>query len=146
MKLHPIHINEDRTNVLYTSEDCQLALNMWEEFYPEIGFHMPWVGYFIEHENVIVGTCAFTGAPVNNRVEISYWTFKQNEGKGIATAACHALIGIAKDADPAVTIFAKTAPERNASTAILEKCGFVFSGIVQDHEIGDAWEWILKEK
>lgn len=44
-----------------------------------------------------------------------------------------------------ITVIAKTAPEKNASTKILERNGFVFSTIVQDHEIGDAWEWVLSK-
>jgi hypothetical protein len=26
----------------------------------------------------------------------------------------------------------------------LERNGFAFTGIVQDEDIGDAWEWMLK--
>jgi RimJ/RimL family protein N-acetyltransferase len=143
--LEPIKLNEDRTKEEYSNEDCQNALNMWEEYYPKIGFHFPWVGYFVKRNNMIVGCCAFTGPPVNNRAEVSYWTFKQFEGQGISTNSCRQLIAIAKNADPAIIITAKTAPEKNASTTILERCGFAFSGIVQDHEIGDAWEWTLNE-
>ena len=49
-----------------------------------------------------------------------------------------------KQYDPTLLITAKTAPEHNASTKILEKNGFVFTAIVQDDEIGDAWLWKLK--
>lgn len=146
LTFEPIKLHEDKARGEFSSEDSQLALKMWEEYYPKIGFHFPWVGYFIKRDNIIVGSCAFTGPPVNNRAEVSYWTYKQYEGQGIATDACRQLITIAKNADPAITIIAKTAPEKNASTTILERSGFVFSGIVQDHEIGDAWEWTLKEQ
>jgi [ribosomal protein S5]-alanine N-acetyltransferase len=146
LELEPIPLHADKTRPEYASEDCQLGLKMWEEYYPTIGFNTPWIGYFIKQDNIIVGSCAFTGTPNNNRVEVSYWTFKQHEGKGIASHACRELISIAKAANPAITIFAKTAPEKNASTSILEKNGFIFTGIVQDHEIGDAWEWTLQDK
>lgn len=46
--------------------------------------------------------------------------------------------------DPQLLITAKTAPVHNASTKILQKNGFEFSGKVQDDEIGDAWLWVLK--
>jgi [ribosomal protein S5]-alanine N-acetyltransferase len=141
--LHPISLNEDKTKPEYSSEDCQLLLKMWEEYYPKIGFHLPWVGYLVKRNNVIVGSVAFTGPPENNTVEVSYWTFKQFEAQGISTASCRQLISIAKETDPNIIVTAKTAPEKNASTSILEKCGFVFSGVVQDHEIGDAWGWVL---
>ena len=143
--LEPIKMNEDKTKELFASEDCQMALKMWEEYYPQIGFNMPWVGYFVKRGDLIVGSCAFNGPPIHKKVEISYWTFKQFEGQGISTQACRQLISIAKTTDPEIIITAKTAPEKNASSTILERNDFVFSGIVQDHEIGDAWEWTLKK-
>lgn len=143
ISLEPIKLNEDKTNPIYASEDCQETLKMWEEYYPKIGFTPPWNGYFVKRANQFVGCCAFTGKPVENRVEISYWTFKEFEGQGIASLACKELLLIAKRTDSTIQVMAKTAPENNASTKILERNGFVFSKVVQDHEIGDAWEWLL---
>ena len=144
LTLEPIRLDQDRTKHAYASEDCQHVFKMWEAYYPKIGFHLPWIGYFVKLDHQIVGCCAYTGPPVNNTVEISYWTFKEFEGQGIATGSCRQLIAIAKAEDPSIRIIAKTAPEKNASTTILERCGFAFSGVVQDHEIGDAWEWTLQ--
>jgi RimJ/RimL family protein N-acetyltransferase len=143
LSIEPIPLNADKSADVYASEDCQSLLKMWEEYYPQIGFNRPWVGYFVKQDEEIVGSCAFTGPPTDNRIEVSYWTFKEHEGKGIATFACRELISLAKATDPSLAIVAKTAPENNASTAVLKRNGFVFSGIVQDHEIGDAWEWVL---
>ncbi len=143
LNLEPIKHNEDKTKEIYASEDCQTLLSMWEEFYPNIGFNLPWVGYFVKHNNKIIGSCALIKKPGDKKVEISYWTFKEREGKGIASWACKELIAIARKADANSIITAKTAPENNASTKILQKNGFVFLGVVQDHEIGDAWEWTL---
>ncbi len=95
-------------------------------------------------QDKIVGCCSFVGQPQDGKVEVSYWTFKEFEAQGITSFACSELVKIAKQADPNVTITAKTAPEKNASTKILEKNNFVFTEIVQDEEIGDAWLWILK--
>lgn len=145
LELEPISVNEDKTKEIYASEDCQNLINMWIEYYPKIGFNFPWIGYFIKYDGRIVGSCAFTGKPINNKVEISYWTFKEMEGIGISTWACKKLISVAYDKDSNIIIVAKTQPEKNASTKILEKNGFVFSGVVQDEEIGDAWEWTLQK-
>jgi RimJ/RimL family protein N-acetyltransferase len=145
MKLIPITQQEDKTNELYNSADCQTLLSLYDDFYPKIGYHFPWVGYFIVRQDKIVGSCSFVGQPIDGKVELSYWTFKEFEGQGIASFACKELVTIAKQANPSLTITAKTAPEHNASTKILENNNFVFTAIVQDDEIGDAWLWTLKK-
>lgn len=64
----------------------------------------------------------------------------------MASFACKELVTIANRTDPSLTIIAKTAPEHNASTKILENNNFVFTEIVQDEEIGDAWLWSHQNK
>lgn len=144
MKLIAIQINEDKSKTVFLTKDCQDLLEAYENYYPIIGFHFPWVGYFIFNDNKIVGSCGFTGIPTNDQVEIAYWTFKEFENQGIASFACKELIKIAKNKNKNIKIIAKTAPEHNASTKILEKNNFIYSEIVQDDEIGDAWLWKLK--
>jgi RimJ/RimL family protein N-acetyltransferase len=134
----------DRPKDGQNGEDCRKLLDMWDDYYPKIGYHPPWLGYFIKRNGQIVGACGFTGPPKGNRVEVSYWTFTDYEGQGIATEACKQLVTLAKTAEPSIDIVAKTQPFHNASTKILERNHFVFMGVVQDHEIGDAWEWIFK--
>lgn len=144
MNLKPITLQEDKTNEMYASADCQQLLSMYDDFYPKIGFNIPWVGYFVVRQDKIVGSCGFVGQPKDGKVEIAYWTFKEFEGQGIASFACKELVTIAKQTNPNVTITAKTAPEHNASTKILENNNFAFTEIVQDEEIGDAWLWTHK--
>ncbi|HET6225027.1 MAG TPA: GNAT family N-acetyltransferase [Bacteroidia bacterium] len=145
MILKPLTLNEDKTNEAYASSDCQQLLSMYDDFYPKIGFHPPWIAYFVVKQNQIVGSCSFVGQPQNGKVEIAYWTFKEFEGQGIASFACKELVAIAMKTDPKLTITAKTAPEHNASTKILEKNLFKFTEIVQDEEIGNAWLWTYKK-
>ena len=144
MDLIPITLNEDKTNNAYASADCQQLLSMYDEYYPKIGFNVPWIAYFVVRQDQIVGSCSFIGKPQDGKVEIAYWTFKEFEGQGIASFACRELVSIATQTDQTVIITAKTAPEHNASTKILENNNFVFSEIVQDEEIGDAWLWTHK--
>ncbi len=144
MKLRAITQQEDKTNEQYASADCQQLLSMYDEFYPKIGFIFPWVGYFVISQDQIVSSCGFVGQPKNGKVEIAYWTFKNFEGQGLASFACKELVDLAYQTDPGLTITAKTAPNHNASTKILENNNFVFSEIVQDEEIGDAWLWTHK--
>lgn len=146
MKISAITISEDKTQEIYASSDCQLLINSMNEFYQEIGFHLPWVGYFVIKDNQVVGTGGFTGPPQEGCVEIAYWTFKEFEGQGVASFTCQALVALATQTDPTLIITAKTKPENNASTKILQKNGFEFAGIVQDHEIGDAWLWKITSK
>lgn len=143
MKLITIQINEDKSKTIFSSKDCQDVLEAYENYYQIIGFNLPWVGYFIYKDEKIIGSCGFTGKPTNGQVEIAYWTFKEFENKGIASFACQELIKIAKKKNEKIKIIAKTAPEHNASTKILEKNNFIYSEIVQDEEIGDAWLWKL---
>ena len=119
-------------------------LSTYRNYYKEIGFNDPWVGYFIVDGETVVGTCGFTGAPKENRVEIAYYTFKPFEGRGIASFACRQLIDMVKRDHPSVTVTAKTAPGDNASTSILKRNGFRKTGVVQDDGIGDAWAWVLE--
>jgi [ribosomal protein S5]-alanine N-acetyltransferase len=146
MRLQPIHLYEDKTKELYVSSECQELINTYEQYYPQIGFHPPWIGYFIIKDGQVVGSCSFTGPPVEGKVEIAYWTFKTFEGQGIASFACQQLLAMARATDPTIVLTAKTAPEENASTKILVRNGFTYVGIVQDEGIGDAWQWVLTNR
>ena len=127
----------------FNTPDCIRLLEMYSNFYPKSGFNPPWVGYVLIRDDVIVGTCGFTGTPKNNTVEIAYWTFETHEGQGVASFACGELVKIARQEISDLTIIAHTAPEHNASTHILEKNGFIKTGIERDDEIGEAWKWQL---
>lgn len=143
MELKTIELDVDQSKEIYASTNCQQLINSMKEYYPKIGFNKPWVGYFAFSNDQIVGTGGFTGQPKDGKVEIAYWTFREFEGQGIASFVCKELIAIAKTTDPTIIITAKTAPEHNASTKILQNNGFTFTEIVQDDEIGDAWLWTL---
>jgi len=144
MKLRILHLNEDKSDKLFASSDTQTLLEIYEDYYPKIGFNLPWVSYLIIQQNKVVGSCGFTGQPIDGKVEIAYWTFKEFEGQGIASFACKELISISQNTDSKITITAKTAPENNASTQILKNNNFIFTEIVQDEEIGTSWLWTLK--
>ncbi|WP_157862452.1 GNAT family N-acetyltransferase [Nitrosococcus halophilus] len=89
------------------------------------------------------GTCAFKTPPQNNEIEIAYFTFPNNEGRGIATRMSSQLIQIARAQIPSLTITAQTLPENNASSSILKKLGFVSVGELDHPEDGRVWEWKL---
>lgn len=144
MELRVLQLQEDKKDKIFESTECQSLLEIYENYYPKIGFNLPWVGYLVVRQNQVVGSCSFIGQPVCGKVEIAYWTFKEFERQGVASFACKELISISQRADPKVIITAKTAPEHNVSTKILVRNGFIFTEIVQDEEIGDAWLWTFK--
>lgn len=119
------------------------VLKATKEMYFRTGYVPPWIGYLCIERGKCLGTCAFTKPPENNRVEIAYFTFPGNEGRGIATQMARLLIKIALKKDPGITITARTLPEENGSTAILEKIGFRIVAEIMDSEDGKVWEWEL---
>jgi ribosomal-protein-alanine N-acetyltransferase len=143
MTFEPILIDEDKTKEIYATPDCQQLFESYPAYYFKMGYHPPWIGYLVIRDGRVVGVGGFIGKPIEGKVEIAYGTFKEYEGQGIASFSCKQLISIAKQTNPEIIITAKTSPEPNASTKILQRNGFKFTGIVQDEGIGDAWEWVL---
>lgn len=113
--------------------------------YRSVGFNPPWVGYLAIQGLQLVGTCAFTAAPKDGRVEIAYFTFPEFEGRGIATSMAKKLIEIAQASDDHPFVFAQTLPVVNASNHILKKLGFKFAGEASHPEEGIVWEWQLDD-
>lgn len=116
------------------------------KLYETLGFEPPWIGYVALAGQTVVGTCAFKGPPdpaADGRVEIAYFTFPGGEGRGHATAMANALVAVARDSDTETLIAARTLPELNASTRVLEKLGFYFVEELEDPEDGRVWEWRL---
>jgi ribosomal-protein-alanine N-acetyltransferase len=111
--------------------------------YRKTGFFPPWIGYLAVLDKLIVGGGGFVGPPQQNRAELAYFTLQEHEGRGLATRTAAALVSLARQATPGIELFAKTLPERNASTTILSRLGFHQIGTVADDEIGEAWAWLL---
>lgn len=128
---------------LRESAEYQQLLDIYAGYYQQHGYLEPWVAYLVVQGEWVLGTGSFVAAPKNGTVEIAYWTFEQFQGQGVAGFCCGELIRIARAHAPEVRITAKTAPAEGPSTAILRKHGFRMAGVVQDHEIGDAWLWEL---
>src|SRR5262249_53455671 len=92
----------------------------------------PWLfGFAIIHkiDNVLMGMCGFPGPPNSHGVaEIAYGIALDYQRRGYATEAAMALVEFVSS-DPRVkTICAHTLTEKNASTRVLEKCGFKKTG------------------
>ncbi len=109
------------------------------------GAPAPWGGYLALESPTrrVVGTCGFKGGPdADGAVEIAYFTFPGEEGRGVATAMATALVQVASAGWPEVaTVRAHTLPERNGSCRVLEKVAFQRAGDVVDPEDGPVWRW-----
>jgi RimJ/RimL family protein N-acetyltransferase len=116
------------------------------QVYERRGYVEPWIGYLAIEGDKCVGTCGFTSPPVGEVVEIAYFTFPDFENRGIATRMAQRLVAIAQECQPSVKIIAHTLKEENASTRVLRKLGFVFTGAVDHPEDGNIWEWSYERK
>lgn len=125
-------------------EDITPLLDAAAEFHARIGYQPPWIGYLALDGDEIVGGGGFAGPPEDGRAEIAYFTRSAHEGRGHATRTAAALIAIARQALPGIAVWAKTAPEPGPSPAILTRLGFERDGVIVDHEIGEAWAWLLR--
>ena len=105
----------------------------------------PWLfGFAVVHREsgLVIGTAGFTGAPdPEGAVEIAYGIVPEYEGRGYATEAAGALVAWAMQNGSVRIIRAHTLPERNASTRVLEKCGFTHAGEVSHPTDGLIWRW-----
>jgi ribosomal-protein-alanine N-acetyltransferase len=142
--LRLIAIDRDGTHIAVREEMPFDVITPTVQMYARTGFESPWIGYLaVDNGGVCVGTCAFKGVPQDGRVEISYFTFPCYEGRGYATWMAHALVDLARNVRPDISVTAQTLPEKNASTTILEKIGFELVGTVDHPEDGLVWQWEL---
>jgi [ribosomal protein S5]-alanine N-acetyltransferase len=113
------------------------------------GDETPWGGHLAvdDDSRAVIGTCAFKSPPTGEAtVEIAYFTFPDYEGKGYATAMATKLVEAANGSPEVRRIIARTLPETNASTRVLEKIGMRFVGEVIDPDDGRVWEWEIMSR
>ena len=141
IELVPIQPTLKDNTEFNSNPDCVDTLNVCIEYYKKIGFNVPWICYYARKDAELVGSAAFKGVPVDNKVEIAYGTIERFRSKGIGKEICKALVDLALKTDPSVIITARTLPDNNHSTKILERNGFKLLGMIWDNDDGDVWEW-----
>jgi RimJ/RimL family protein N-acetyltransferase len=144
MELIPIKETLTENNEFISNPLCQETIYMTIDFYKKVGFVPPWISYFAKQDGDLVGAAGFKGQPMYGTVEIAYGTFEKYQKQGIGTAICKQLVELSFKTDPSIKITARTLPEKNFSTRILEKNNFIFNGAVNDPEDGEVWEWVFK--
>ena len=143
MKLIEISESGELSVPTRLDDELRAVIEATVSFYRRTGFVSPWVCYVATEEGVAVGVCGFKSPPVAGRVEIAYGTMSGHEGRGIATAMARELVRIGRQQDASLIVFAQTLPEESASTSVLKKVGFTFTGSVEHPEDGTVWEWEL---
>jgi [ribosomal protein S5]-alanine N-acetyltransferase len=106
----------------------------------------PWrFGFGVIHkiDNVLIGMGGFPGPPDSDGVaEIAYGIAPAYQGKGYATEVANALMNFASQDARVRTIRGRTLAQTNASTRVLEKCGFKKVGEAIDRENNlTVWRW-----
>ena len=115
------------------------------DLYQRKGYETPWIGYLALEHDRCVGTCGFAGPPTNDdEIEIAYFTFPGNEGKGIATRMARSLIELtrAEATSKCYKYIAHTLPAEGSSTSILRKLGFALQAEIEHPEDGRIWKWV----
>ena len=77
-----------------------------------------------------VGDLCFKGFNADGCVEIGYGIKEKHQGQGYATEAVNAAVTWAFEQPGVTRVEAETEPDNSASQRVLEKCGFVPSGII----------------
>jgi RimJ/RimL family protein N-acetyltransferase len=105
----------------------------------------PWTnGFAVVHleSGLVIGTAGFPAPPdAEGMVEIAYGIVPDYQGRGYATEAANALVAWAGNDGRVRLVRAHTLPERNASTRVLEKCGFCQVGAETHPTDGLIWRW-----
>lgn len=146
LELIPITIDRKPVQKYLKTAFCMEVFEAFKQLYPEIGFKLPWIGYFFLLNKEGVGIGGFKCAPKNNMVEIAYGVIPEREGQGFATKICKILteMGIGEIEDLRIT--ARTLMDDGASTKVLKRNGYQFAGVVLDPDDGEVWEWEYVKK
>ncbi len=145
MVLLPIKEQLEENKAFLENPLCQESLYASIDFYKKVGFQPPWICYYVQREDVLVGSAAFKGPPKAGVLEIAYGTFEPFRQQGVGAQICRLLVETALRTDPMLNITARTLPEENFSTRILRRNGFQLMGLVYDLEDGDVWEWLYQK-
>ena len=141
MKLVPVKEHIEENKQFTDNPKCRESIYMSVDYYKKIGFNPPWICYYVQAGDELIGCAGIKGKPVNGRVEIAYGTFPEHQHKGIGTAIAGMLVRLSLDTDPTVIVTARTLPEENYSAKILRHNNFKLLGSIIDEEDGEVWEW-----
>lgn len=136
---------EVTVNLLDAHEATSGVRDAMRDLYARRGFLPPWIGYLAVENGAVVGTCGFAAPPVDGVVEIAYFSFPGNEGRGLATRMAAELLALSQPLaqQNQYQVIAHTMPEEGPSPVILRKLGFEWQGEIVHPEDGPVWKWRL---
>lgn len=123
--------------------DTKEILKETSKFYERTGFKKPWISYLGVVGAKPIGICSFKSSPRDGQVEIAYFTFPNEEGRGFATEMARQLIEIAKSEQQNIRVIAQSLVAPNASHQVLKKLGFNPIGEIEHPSDGKVLEWEL---
>jgi ribosomal-protein-alanine N-acetyltransferase len=106
-----------------------------------------WWTYFPIHkqDNKLIGSGGYKGMPGEDAtVEIGYEIAIDYRNRGLASEMAQGLIDNAFKDIRVKSIIAHTLGQDNASTRVLQKCGFEKVEEINDPEDGLIWKWELR--
>ena len=104
------------------------------------------LGLALVRDGHVIGSTGFNRLDWNARVcEIGYWIDKDEEGKGIVTRACRAMIEYAFDELEMNRVEIRFSTENTKSAAIPERLGFMREGLLRQADVlhGRAHDFLI---
>lgn len=98
-----------------------------------------WVMQLKDDTSINIGSLSFKGLGNDGTVEIGYGIEKEYEGKGYMTEAVTAMSVWASNQEGVLRVEAETDPDNIASQKVLQKSGYVPSGIIGEE--GPRYVW-----
>lgn len=98
---------------------------------------------FFDSDGALVGNGGWKGPPQDGVAELGYAVAPSRQRRGIATAAVREFVQRARRAGLRA-VCAHTLAEMNASTKVLERCGFARTDELIDPDEGPVWRWELQ--
>ena len=81
-------------------------------------------------DGIHIGELSFKGLGSDGSVEIGYGISEEFQGKGFAAEAVDAAVNWALGQPDVKCVEAETEPDNRASQRVLEKCGFIPTGVI----------------
>lgn len=131
-----IHIatQEEMTEVIEKETDDVLKTAYQEMLQGCLDHPEQWEWFAIwmieSRDGTPVGDLSFKGLGPDGFVEIGYGISEEFQGKGLATEAVDAAVNWALGQPDVKCVEAETDPDNRASQRVLQKCGFIPTGVI----------------